>query len=137
MTREEAHNLMSELLSDQTPLDFIAARLKSLAQQLPTPIELLGFLDGLLDVAVPLKSFVALDLCGTGGDGKDTFNISTAAAFVLSAMDVPIAKHGNSASSSKCGSSDVLMALGVQLPTTSEEVDKQFKRTNLVFLHAP
>jgi len=137
MTREESHNLMSKLLSEQTPLEFVADTLKNLAKQLPTPTELLGFLDGLLDAAVPLKSFVALDLCGTGGDGKNTFNISTAAAFVLSAMDVPVAKHGNSASSSKCGSSDVLKALGVQLPTTSDEVDRQFKRTNLVFLHAP
>ena len=137
MTRDEAHDLMSKLLSDQTPLDFIATTLKELARELPTSQELLGFLDGLLDAAVPLRSFVALDLCGTGGDGKNTFNISTAAAFVISALDVPVAKHGNSASSSKCGSSDVLEALGVNLPTTSDEVDQQFKRTNLVFLHAP
>ena len=137
MTREQAHDLMSKLLSEQTPLDFVSATLKQLAEKLPLPEELLGFLDGLLDAAAPLKSFVALDLCGTGGDGKNTFNISTAAAFVLSAMDVPVAKHGNSASSSKCGSSDVLKALGVTLPTSPEEVEKQFKRTNLVFLHAP
>lgn len=137
MTREQAHDLMSKLLSEKTPLDFVAATLKQLADKLPQPEELLGFFDGLLDAAIPLKSFVALDLCGTGGDGKNTFNISTAAAFVLSAMDVPVAKHGNSASSSKCGSSDVLQALGVNFPTSPEEVEKQFKLTNLVFLHAP
>jgi anthranilate phosphoribosyltransferase len=137
MNRDEAHSLMGKLLSESTPLDFIAATLKDLARSFPAPEEMLGFLEGLLDAAVPLKSFHALDLCGTGGDGKNTFNISTAAAFVLSAMDVPVAKHGNSASSSKCGSSDVLKALGVSLPATAEEVEKQFELANLVFLHAP
>lgn len=77
-----------------------------------------------------------LDIVGTGGDGANTFNISTAAAFVVSSLDVPIAKHGNRAFTSKSGAIDVLEALGINTEKTPEEEKEIFKKTNLCFMQA-
>ncbi|SIT87174.1 anthranilate phosphoribosyltransferase [Edaphobacillus lindanitolerans] len=77
------------------------------------------------------------DNCGTGGDGSDSFNISTASAFVLSAAGVPVAKHGNRKISSKSGSSDVLEALGIRLEQSEEEMAEQLRREGIAFLYAP
>jgi len=137
LNREDAGNLFRYLLSEKATDDFIRQTLLETSKRYPSVEEMLGYVDALLDLAVPLRSLVAVDLCGTGGDMKGTFNISTAASFALAALDVPVAKHGNGAASSKCGSSDVLRALGVNIPETPEGVDQQFKKANLVFLHAP
>ena len=78
-----------------------------------------------------------VDTCGTGGDLKGTFNISTTAAIILASLDVPVAKHGNRSVSSKCGSADVLEALGVKIDLTPEKVAECIKRTNFGFMFAP
>src|SRR5690606_16353165 len=78
--------------------------------------ELIGFRNALLELCVPinLEDFNAIDLCGTGGDGKDTFNISTLASFVTAGAGVHVAKHGNYGVSSSCGSSNVMEFLGIK-----------------------
>jgi anthranilate phosphoribosyltransferase len=80
---------------------------------------------------------VLLDTCGTGGDGRGTFNISTLSAIVVSACGVKVAKHGNRSASSRCGSSDLLEALGVQIDLTKEKVEQMLREVGFAYMHAP
>ena len=79
----------------------------------------------------------AIDTCGTGGDGKNTLNISTASALLLSALGVKVAKHGNKAVSSKCGSGDVLEALNIKINLEPKEIEDQINKNNFGFMFAP
>jgi anthranilate phosphoribosyltransferase len=101
--------------------------------------EITGFRDALLELAIPLDldASRAIDLCGTGGDGKNTFNISTTASFVLAAMGHQVIKHGNYGVSSICGSSNVLESLGVQFSCDEKELNQSLAKQNICFLHAP
>ncbi|MFK7799693.1 MAG: anthranilate phosphoribosyltransferase [Aureispira sp.] len=101
--------------------------------------ELLGFREALLELCVPidLADFDSVDLCGTGGDGKDTFNISTLAAVVVAGAGYQVTKHGNYGVSSVCGSSNVLQALGYQFTNDAEQLKRQLDQHSLCFLHAP
>lgn len=101
--------------------------------------ELQGFRDALLElcIAVDLKEYNPIDLCGTGGDGKNTFNISTLASFVTAGVGVPVAKHGNYGVSSACGSSNVLEALGVKFSNEKEHLVRAMETANICVLHAP
>ena len=78
-----------------------------------------------------------IDTCGTGGDGKNTLNISTASAILLSSMGIKVAKHGNKAVSSKCGSGDVLEALNIEINLEPKEIEKQINKNNFGFMFAP
>lgn len=101
--------------------------------------ELEGFRDALLELclAVDLSDFNPIDLCGTGGDGKDTFNISTLASFVTAGAGVPVAKHGNYGVSSKCGSSNVLEFLGITFSNDADFLKKSMDAAGICVLHAP
>jgi anthranilate phosphoribosyltransferase len=101
--------------------------------------EILGFRQALLELCLrmELDSSSAIDLCGTGGDGKNSFNISTTTSFVLAAMGYKVIKHGNYGVSSTCGSSNVLEKLGYSFTNVQGKLESQLKKTNLCFLHAP
>lgn len=102
-----------------------------------TEQEILGFIQTMRHHMVKIKAPKAIDIVGTGGDGAGTFNISTAAGFVVAGMGVPVAKHGNRAASSNCGSADVLETLGVNINLTPLQAEKVLKKTGMVFLFAP
>lgn len=101
--------------------------------------EIKGFRKALLGLShqIELPSDQAIDLCGTGGDGKDTFNISTTTSMVLAAMGYKVLKHGNYGVSSICGSSNVLEELGFNLTNDPLLLEKEFNQKNIAFLHAP
>lgn len=101
--------------------------------------ELKGFKDALIElcIKVDLKEFDTIDLCGTGGDGKDTFNISTLASFVTAGSGCKVAKHGNYGVSSGCGSSNVLESLGIKFTNDYDILKKAIDKSGICFLHAP
>ena len=100
--------------------------------------ELSGFKNALLDLSIKVQlEKEAIDVCGTGGDQKNTFNISTLSAIVLAASGVPVAKHGNHGASSVSGSSDILKYSGYQFKTKSEDLNSELENYNICFIHAP
>ncbi|HHE31688.1 MAG TPA: anthranilate phosphoribosyltransferase [Chlorobaculum parvum] len=103
-----------------------------------TPAEAIGAYENLMSRATPITLPAhAVDTCGTGGDHRGTFNISTAAAFIAAGAGVPIAKHGNRSITSKCGSADVLEALGYRVDLPAAATEAQFRETGFAFLFAP
>lgn len=139
LSSEEAHSLMLNALREPINPSLVAAMLTTLRVQGVTVDELQGFCQALMDLASPvdLGCDDLIDVCGTGGDSKGTFNISTATAFVLATAGYKVAKHGNYAVSSSCGSSNVLEALGISLEDDSEKLKKRLAHANVCFLHAP
>jgi len=149
LTRSEARAVMEELLSGSLADAEIMAFLVALRDKGEQVDELVGFAEvmrekageGLQTAGVDLdairKSGPLLDTCGTGGDGKGTFNVSTAAALVAAAAGVRVAKHGNRSISSRCGSADVLEALGVKIDIPLERIPECLEKNGMVFLFAP
>ncbi len=117
----------------------IASFLTIYAMRSLTTDELSGFRDAMLEmcVATDLSAYDPMDLCGTGGDGKDTFNISTLAAFVVAGTGQRVAKHGNHGVSSAVGSSTVLEYLGVPFTNDKDILTKKIENANICYLHAP
>ncbi len=101
--------------------------------------ELEGFRDAMLELCLPvnLENGELIDLCGTGGDGKDTFNISTLASFVVAGAGYKVAKHGNYGVSSGCGSSNVMEHLGYVFTNNTDALKRSMDKANICFLHAP
>ena len=101
--------------------------------------ELQGFRDGLLELAVPvnLNGYDVIDIVGTGGDGKNTFNISTLACFIVAGAGKKVAKHGNYGATSVSGASNVMEYLGYKFKNHSDQLKKEIEQTNFCFLHAP
>ena len=139
LTTEEAHALMLSALSEPINQSLVASFLTILRVQGDTVDELQGFCGALMELASPINLGCddLIDVCGTGGDNKGTFNISTATAFILAAAGYKVAKHGNYAVSSSCGSSNVLEAVGIPLEAESEKLQKRLAHANVCFLHAP
>ena len=136
---EEARVLMHLALQESTNGAQLAALLTLLRARAVTLDELDGFSRAVLELAtlLDLSPYSVMDLCGTGGDNRNTFNISTATAFVLAGAGYKVAKHGNYGVSSMCGSSNVLEELGVKFSTDREVLLRALEATNVCFLHAP
>jgi len=143
LTRREAEAAMEELLSGRATDAEIVALLAALRKKGEAVDELVGFALAMRRHAQPIfdsgraPDGVLVDTCGTGGDAKGTFNVSTAAAFVVAGAGVRVAKHGNRSISSKCGSADVLEALGVNLGAPLDLVGGAIERVGIGFLFAP
>lgn len=138
LSETEANQLLQEICENKFNASQIAAIMAFYIARPITVNELIGFRKALLDVCVPVKlDREAIDVCGTGGDQKDTFNISTLSALVLAASGIPVAKHGNYGSSSVSGSSDILKHLGYEFKTTSDDLNREFNQYNICFMHAP
>lgn len=137
--REEVTALFGRIMDGEVAEPMIAALLAAFAAKGETAEEILGAAAAMRARArtVAHSRADAVDTCGTGGDGRGTFNVSTAAAFVAAAAGVPVAKHGNRAISSRSGSADVLAALGVKIEIEPEEAGRQLEEIGLAFLFAP
>ncbi len=143
LSRQEAESAMEEILSGRAGEETIVAFLAGLRAKGETVGELVGFARAMRRQVISVfpdgsrPSELLVDTCGTGGDSSGTFNISTAAAFVAAGAGVRIAKHGNRSISSKCGSADVLEALGVSLDVSPERVGAAIREIGIGFLFAP
>ncbi len=136
---EEAVALMSAIMAGEVPPFRLAGILTALRSKGETVAEIAGFARAMRDGALNItpQRTGLLDTCGTGGDGSGTFNISTATALVAAAMGIPVAKHGNRAVSSRCGSADVLEALGVNLDLEPTRGAALIDDVGIGFLYAP
>lgn len=138
-SKEMASNFIHAIGEETVSEAEIAAILAGIQLRGVSLDELIGFREALLELALhpEIDSENCIDVCGTGGDGKDTFNISTTSALVLAAMGYKVIKHGNYGVSSSCGSSNVLESLGFRFTTNNSELTNDLERNNICFLHAP
>src|SRR5437899_3028228 len=139
LERTEAASFLNALLSPTAKDPQIAAALALLAAKGETVEELAGMADAMRDRAIPVHSRHTrlIDTAGTGSSRAKTFNISTAAAFVIAGAGVPVAKHGSRAATSPCGSADVLEALGVNTTCAPETVERCLDEHGICFVYAP
>ncbi len=139
LSKEDAKQILVNIAKGDYNTSQIAAFLTVYMMRSITIEELEGFRDALLELclAVDLSAYNPIDLCGTGGDGKDTFNISTLASFVAAGAGVKVTKHGNYGVSSKCGSSNVMEFLGIKFSNKADFLEKSIAETGICVLHAP
>jgi len=139
LTRKEAESVLTNIAKGIYSEAEIAAFLTVYLMRSITVDELTGFRDALLGlcITIDLSEFDPMDVCGTGGDGKDTFNISTLTAFVLAGAGVRIAKHGNYGVSSTCGSSNIMEYFGYKFSTDNDKLRNEIEKSGVCFLHAP
>lgn len=139
LTKEQAEEVLVQITAGKYNQSQISSFLTVFMMRSITVDELEGFRNALVNLCqrVDLDAYDPMDLCGTGGDGKDTFNISTLSSFVVAASGIKVAKHGNYGVSSSCGSSNVLEALGIRFTTDSGKLERSIEKHNICFLHAP
>jgi anthranilate phosphoribosyltransferase len=139
LTAAEAEAAMEEVMSGEATPAQIAGFLVALRMKGETPCEIASFARAMRSHAlhVPTACENVVDTCGTGGDAYDTFNISTAAAFVAAGAGVPVAKHGNRSVTSRCGSADILEAMGVCLSLTPAQIGRCIDQIGIGFMFAP
>ncbi len=150
LSRDEARDVMAEVLRGEATNAQIGALLVALHMKGETVEEIVGFAQAIRAAATPLRGEdgdtvdvsgtgreALVDTCGTGGDASGTFNISTAVAFVTAGAGVRVAKHGNRSISSKCGSADVMEALGVNINLPPARLPACLRETGIAFLFAP
>ena len=140
LSYEESKKILKEISSNKYNDSQVASFLTIFKMRNPSVQEIEGFRDALLDLCVKIdisSDFETIDLCGTGGDGKNTFNISTISSFVVAGAGYKVTKHGNYGVSSNCGSSDVLEYLGVRLSNDQDYLKKCLDVGGFCYLHAP
>ncbi len=139
LSRKEAVAAMEIIMSGKATESQISSFITALRMKGETVEEITGFVETMREVStkIAINDDNAIDTCGTGGDGKHTLNVSTISAFVAAGAGITVAKHGNRAASSKCGSADVLKALGVNLDVEKQAVEECIVNTGIGFLFAP
>lgn len=139
ISSEEAKNVLVNMSNGKYNENQIASFLTVYMMRSITIEELRGFRDALLELCIPvdLDGLNTIDLCGTGGDGKDTFNISTLSSFVTAGAGVKVTKHGNYGVSSACGSSNVMEYLGIKFTNDIDFLKRSINETGICVLHAP
>lgn len=140
LSKELAETSMKEIMSNESSEAQIAALLVALRMKREAPEEIAAFARVMREHCEQINPTVdgtLVDTCGTGGDSRKTFNVSTAAAFVAAGAGVQVAKHGNRSVTSKCGSADVLEELGVNLELSPEHVEKAIEKIGIGFMFAP
>lgn len=139
LTRKETHDILINITQEKYNDCQIAALLMALQARGVTVDELLGFRDGLLETGkrVDFDDYNTLDIVGTGGDGKNTFNISTCSAFVIAACGYKVTKHGNGGSTSVSGASNVLQGHGVKFTADESVLKRSLDEAGICYLHAP
>ena len=139
LDRGEAKEVMVNLARGSYNDTEISAFITVFLMRSITIDELQGFRDGLLELAVPIEldGLSSIDIVGTGGDGKNTFNISTLACFIVAGAGVPVAKHGNYGATSVSGASNVMEHLGYRFKNSSEMLKRELEETRFCYLHAP
>lgn len=139
LSREEAKQTLINITSGTYSQSEVAAFLTVFMMRMITVNELAGFRDALLELCLrtDLSEFETIDLCGTGGDGKNTFNISTLSSLVVAGAGFKVAKHGNYGVSSSCGSSNIMEYFGYKFTNDRDILRAQLDRANICFLHAP
>jgi len=139
LSRIESKDILMKIAKGEYNLSQMAAFLTVFQLRNITIEELQGFRNAMLELCVPidLSEFNTIDLCGTGGDGKDTFNISTLASFVVAGTGEKVAKHGNYGVSSTCGSSNILEYYGYEFSANQDKLKKELGNAGICFLHAP
>lgn len=139
LSRQETHDILIGITREAYPTEQSAALFMALQTRGATVDELLGLRDGLLETGkhIDLSDFDTLDIVGTGGDGKNTFNISTCAAFVIAGAGYKVTKHGNGASTSVSGASNVLMGHGVKFTNDESLLRRSLDEAGIAYFHAP
>jgi anthranilate phosphoribosyltransferase len=138
LTKETAHKVLVELTSGKFNPSQTSAFMTVYMMRSVTVDELQGFRDAMLELCVRADfEQPVMDVCGTGGDGKNTFNMSTLSSFVVAAAGQPVAKHGNYGVSSACGSSNVMEYFGYKFTNDLDALKKSLDRANICFMHAP
>ena len=139
LSKEEAQGILSRITEGEFSDSEIASFLTVFLMRKITAEELSGFRSVLLEKCVPvdLDGMNTIDVCGTGGDEKNTFNISTLTSFVLAGAGIKVVKHGNYGVSSSCGSSNILESFGYKFSNEPDKIKKELDEANICYLHAP
>jgi anthranilate phosphoribosyltransferase len=139
LNKDTAKEILMNLARGEYNNSQVASFLTVYLMRSITVDELEGFREAMLELCIPvdLSAYDPIDLCGTGGDGKDTFNISTLSSFLVAAAGQPVAKHGNNSVSSICGSSNILAHFGVKFSNDPQQLEKSIESSGICYLHAP
>lgn len=139
-SRSESKEILTNISLGKYNTSQMAAFMTAYCMRSITVDELQGFKEAMIELCIPIElnnDFNLIDLCGTGGDGKDTFNISTLASFIVAGAGYQVAKHGNYGVSSSCGSSNVMEYMGYRFVNDESLLKKSLEKASICFLHAP